>query len=162
MADFTVAIALVLAHEGGLSLDPSDPGGATKFGISQRAYPSLNISGLTRADAVAIYERDYWTHFNFGALESQAVANKIFDFGVNAGPATAIRILQEALGCFVAGPIVADGKLGSFTVQCAAQVPDEKLLPELRARCAVYHTGVAIRNPKELTDLLGWLRRDLG
>src|SRR5665213_322524 len=112
MADFSLAVALVLANEGGLSVDRTDPGGTTKFGISQRAYPRLDIPSLTQADATAIYQSDYWNKYNFGALESQAVANKVFDFAVNAGPETAIRILQDALRCFLAGPIVSDGKLG--------------------------------------------------
>lgn len=161
MADFSLAVALVLANEGGLSVDRTDPGGTTKFGISQRAYPRLDIPSLTQADATAIYQSDYWNKYNFGALESQAVANKVFDFAVNAGPETAIRILQDALRCFLAGPIVSDGKLGPFTVKCAAQVPDEKLLPELRARFAVFHAGIATRNPIEIIDLLGWMRRDV-
>jgi hypothetical protein len=57
---FERAVAFVLRHEGGYVNDPRDPGGETKYGISKRAYPRLDIKGLTEADAKEIYRRDYW------------------------------------------------------------------------------------------------------
>jgi len=49
----------VLKVEGGYVHDPNDPGGETKYGISKRSYPDLDIANLTRDEAAAIYERDY-------------------------------------------------------------------------------------------------------
>ena len=60
MHTFPDCISHVLAAEGGLVNDPKDPGGVTKFGISQRSYPALNIRELTPDDAKALYQRDYW------------------------------------------------------------------------------------------------------
>ena len=60
MQNFPDCIAHVLAAEGGLVNDPQDPGGVTKFGISQRAYPALDIRALSLDDAKAIYQRDNW------------------------------------------------------------------------------------------------------
>lgn len=37
-----------------------DPGGETKWGISKRSYPEIDIASLTRELAVEIYFRDYW------------------------------------------------------------------------------------------------------
>ena len=37
-----------------------DSGGATKFGISNNIYPSLDIKNLTLNDAKRIYFDDYW------------------------------------------------------------------------------------------------------
>ena len=54
VSTFDKALALVLHHEGPFSSDPRDPGGPTKFGISQRAYPSLDIPNLT-AEAAALF-----------------------------------------------------------------------------------------------------------
>ena len=62
MQTFHDCIAHVLAAEGGLVNDPKDPGGVTKFGISQRSYPALDIRALTLDDAKTIYQRDYWAH----------------------------------------------------------------------------------------------------
>src|SRR5574343_326744 len=57
---FDQAFDRLIGHEGGYVFDPHDPGGETKFGISKRAYPALDIAALTLADAKAIYRRDYW------------------------------------------------------------------------------------------------------
>ena len=58
---FARAIERVLEHEGGDADDPRDPGGKTRWGISQRAYPFLDLSTLTREAAIALYRRDAWT-----------------------------------------------------------------------------------------------------
>jgi lysozyme family protein len=44
---FDKAIEIILKHEGGYVNDPDDPGGETKFGITKRNYPTLNIKSLT-------------------------------------------------------------------------------------------------------------------
>ena len=44
---FERAFSYVLRNEGVYANDRDDPGGATKYGISQKAYPALNISALT-------------------------------------------------------------------------------------------------------------------
>lgn len=70
--DFAKALAFALKWEVGTSpnggyLSPEaaaklgDPGCETKYGISKRSYPHLNIGNLTLADARAIYYNDYWT-----------------------------------------------------------------------------------------------------
>jgi len=49
MADFDPAVAKTLIREGGARFtdNPDDRGGATKYGISQRAYPGVDIPSLT-------------------------------------------------------------------------------------------------------------------
>jgi lysozyme family protein len=88
MADFNTAVALVLKHEGGLVDNPQDPGGLTNFGISKRAYPSLDIANLTVDDAKAIYQRDYWKPFMEQEVD-QRIANCALDCAVNQGLAVA-------------------------------------------------------------------------
>lgn len=59
MSDFERALAFCLKWEGGdkITDDPRDPGGLTKFGISQRAYPNEDIRKLTRGRAAFLYRR---------------------------------------------------------------------------------------------------------
>ena len=57
---FETAVDFILSVEAGLVNDPSDPGGLTKFGISQRAYPDVNIRDLTLDGAKTLYRKDYW------------------------------------------------------------------------------------------------------
>jgi len=92
---FTKAVTFVLKHEGYYSNDPKDPGGETKFGISKRAYPDLDIKNLTMDGAAAIYRRDYWDKLPKGLPES--VHGVLFDCAVNTGITRAIKLLQVAI-----------------------------------------------------------------
>lgn len=94
MGAFDRALAFVLAREGGYVNDPRDPGGETKYGISRRAYPQLDIKGLTHADAGAIYARDYWTPAGCDQLPA-ALAIAVFDTAVNSGVRYAKGLLAE-------------------------------------------------------------------
>lgn len=77
---------------GGLVNDPDDPGGLTKWGISKRAYPHLDIANLTRQQAEVIYFKDYWALLGCVALPwpLQLVH---FDAGVNHGVSRARKFL---------------------------------------------------------------------
>lgn len=66
---FERAVQIVLEKEGVLSDDARDPGGLTKYGITKREYPDLDIANITVADAVAIYRRDYWAKIRGDDLE---------------------------------------------------------------------------------------------
>ena len=59
MGDFHRCIELILDEEGGWSNHRKDPSGLTKYGISQRAYPTVNIELLTLPQAKQLYHRDY-------------------------------------------------------------------------------------------------------
>ena len=56
------AFKFVLRWEGGdrYTNDPKDPGGETKYGISKRAHPTLDIKHLTPEKALEIYLEKYW------------------------------------------------------------------------------------------------------
>lgn len=93
--DYEKATERLLDHEGGYVNNPKDPGGETKYGISKRSYPHLNIATLTRDQAKQIYFDDFWNPLGdiHGGLKFQA-----FDFAVNSGVGTAIRKLQFVVG----------------------------------------------------------------
>ncbi len=60
MSDFDTAVTKTLIHEGGSRVtdDPDDRGGLTRYGISQRSYPDLDIRNLTEDQAKEVYKRD--------------------------------------------------------------------------------------------------------
>jgi len=95
MIDFDTAFARLVGNEGGYVNDPLDPGGETKFGISKRSYPHVDIKNLTVEQAKAIYFKDFWSLL-FDARP--AIKFQAFDFAVNSGIQTAIRKLQAAIG----------------------------------------------------------------
>ena len=113
--DFETAVRIVINTEGGLIDDPHDPGGLTKFGISQRAYPSLDIRRLTVDLAKVIYRVDRWDPCKCDQLPD-GLRLPVFDMAVNQGVDAAIKALQSALSVKV------DGDLGPVTIKAAARV----------------------------------------
>ena len=95
MSHFDRVMAYILAEEGGYVNNPSDPGGETKYGISKRAYPTLNIATLTVEDAKRIYRRDYWDVLGLDAVEKYGPALVLMDCGVNQGVKRAMQIKEK-------------------------------------------------------------------
>lgn len=150
MASFEAAIPITLEWEGGYSSSPSDPGGETNFGISKRAYPTLDIRNLTREDACAIYHRDYW---KYDGIESQAIATKLFDAGVNLGTHRAISYMQTVVG------VPADGKYGKVTEGGINGSQEQQTLSAYRQRLTEYYQELVQQHPNLQQFLHGWLRR---
>lgn len=102
---FNAFVEIIIDHEGGYVNDPDDPGGETKYGISKRAYPELDIANLTKDDAKTIYHRDYWKKVGGPSIAelSPGVALVAFDHAVNAGVDAAVKILQSLAGSKVDG-----------------------------------------------------------
>ncbi|WP_371254051.1 glycosyl hydrolase 108 family protein [Orientia tsutsugamushi] len=94
---FEHAVSFVLAHEGCYSNDVDDDGGETKFGISKRIYPDLDINALTVEQAKAIYKRNFWEPQLYKNIKDVNLATKVFDLAVNMGSNLAHRLVQRAL-----------------------------------------------------------------
>jgi lysozyme family protein len=156
-AAFIRAIAATLEHEGGYSDNPADPGGETKYGISRREYPHLDIKSLSREQAMEIYYRDWWTRFHFARLPD-APAAKLFDLAVNMGPANAVRCLQRALRA-CGRRLGDDGALGPETIAAADASDQSALLAALRSEAAGYYRALAISERRGGEFLAGWLNR---
>jgi hypothetical protein len=115
--NFSACLDVVLQQEGGFSDHPEDPGGATKFGITLRTLADFrekpvtkeDVQALTRDEAKEIYRADYWNPMRCNELP-RGVDLIAFDFGVNAGPRTAIKALQRAAG------VTDDGSIGPITL----------------------------------------------
>ncbi len=155
MEHFDNAIAFTLQHEGGYVNDPADAGGETKYGISKRAYPQLDIKALSIEQARAIYRRDYWDKPGIYRLSDAALAARLFDLGVNCGPRTAVRMLQRAVNRLAAPSLAEDGILGPVTARAANEYRHKKaLLAALKYEAASHY--IALAQPRFLA---GWLIR---
>lgn len=117
---FETCVGIVLAHEGGFVDHPDDPGGATNMGITHRTLAAHrgtdvtldDVRGLTRAEAKAIYHRSYWQPVHGDELPP-GLDLVVFDFGVNAGVARSVKLLQRVLG------VATDGIVGEITLAAA-------------------------------------------
>ncbi len=135
---FDKAVEIILKKEGYLSDDPRDNGGLTKFGISKRAYPNLDIANLTVEQAIDIYRRDYWEAARCDRMP-WPVALCVFDSAVNQGVRQATRMMQRAL------KIPDDGSIGPRTMAAstlASHNPKEFLARFMAAR-AVHYAGLS-------------------
>ena len=159
---FERAIAHLLADEGGYANNPVDPGGETKFGISKREYPKLDIAALTPTAAAAIYYRDWWQRYRYDELPGP-IAVKLFDLAVNIGPDPATRCLQRALRA-CGRRVTEDGALGDVTITAVRAANQLALLAALRAEAAGYYRVLAAlerdrRAGGNQEFLKGWLNR---
>jgi lysozyme family protein len=148
MDPFETAVDFVLSAEGGLVDDGSDPGGLTKFGISQRAYPNLNIAALTIGEATALYRKDYWNVCSCDKLPP-GIAFVVFDAAVNQGAGTSIRMLQSSLN------VSQDGVFGPATLCAVRAQPAPSIIAEMIARRSLAYA----LSPLVHEDGLGWFRR---
>lgn len=117
MTDFDRAFELTIGHEGGYVHDRDDPGGETKFGISKRYHPDVDIKALTLEQAKAIYRRDYWEANGCDKLP-WPLSYLLFDACVNQGPSPKhwVMEMQRLVGA------KADGIIGPQTAGAARRV----------------------------------------
>lgn len=151
--NFNDAVDYVLMKEGFDSDDKLDRGGRTRYGISQAAYPSINMDELTLAQAKNIYHKDYWTPIKADRLPPP-VAFFLFDMAVNQGVAAAAKTLQEASGA------LQDGKIGPATI-AAVEIaynrdPKGFLLSMAVKRARRY---LSLNNESEERFEAGWISR---
>ena len=145
---FDEAFELLIGHEGGYVNNPADPGGETKFGISKRSYPNVDIFGITLEQAKAIYLRDFWTPAGCDSV-ADAAKFDLFDMAVNSGVKPAVCALQAAAG------VKADGVIGPLTRQAVAAIPGAQLVARFNGARLAYMASL----PTWATFGKGWARR---
>lgn len=156
---FQTQIIKTLAFEGGYGNDPDDPGGETNFGISKAAYPDEDIANMTQERAIEIYHADYWLAPKINELPD-SIAGKVFDMGVNMGPHTAIRLMQDTLNDYgtTTPELVEDGRIGPLTI-AAANASPATFLSDYR-NTLIAHYNSLIANHAALAKFRnGWIRR---
>lgn len=110
MNRFDVLVQRVIDREGGYVAHKRDPGGATKYGISQRAYPDEDIPALSIERAKTLYRMDYWNPIQGDELPAP-IDEYLFDYAVNSGVERASIALQAAVGS------LQDGWIGPRTLE---------------------------------------------
>jgi lysozyme family protein len=171
MADSTTAINLTLINEGGFQKDPDDTGNwtggakgvgelkGTKYGISAHEFPDLDIENLTQNQADDIYRTGrppqvppFWNPL-YDQIESQPVANKLFDLGVLFGRGTAVKNIQSLV------KMVQDGSFGPHTLVAVNESDPTSLLSAYKTTMVSHAIGIANAQPGKRKDLAGWIKR---
>lgn len=154
---FDKAFKILIKNEGGYVNNPYDTGGETKYGISKRSYPNLDIQNLTLMQAKSIYYKDYWLQNKCNVIENFSLAQKIFDFSVNMGCKQAAIVLQRALRS-VEQPVKEDGIIGPKTSMAIKSADPSCLISALKSEAAGYYRLIAANQNNEIF-LNGWLNR---
>lgn len=161
----TAILHTIEEWEGGYVNHPKDPGGETKYGISKRSYPNVDIPNLTKELAINIYYSDFWTPLRCNDVLDDNIVTKLFDTAVNMGKRRAIRILQKALNDtprIGEDFLVTDGIIGPKTLAAVNRLTGyqfDTCLAHMRKRQAQHYKRLAQRNEKLAVFLKGWLRR---
>ena len=145
---FQSALDLVLKWEGEYSDHPSDPGGETKYGITKRDYPHLDIQNLTVEQAAIIYRANYWNGIKGDHLP-EGISTLVFDSAVNQGVRRATRMMQRALN------VDADGIIGPRTLAAASRANLLDFAVRFGTERALHYASL----PTFSIFGKGWLRR---
>ena len=178
--DPTDLIDAVIDREGGFVDHPADPGGPTRWGITQATARADGYGGdlraLSRARAATIYRRVYWLRPGFDQLAERtpALAAELFDTGVNMGPQVAIGFLQRALNALNRGAsdypdMAPDGCLGPRTLAALeaflarrGRAGETVLLKAVEALQGERYLSLAEHRPATEAFLYGWLANRVG
>jgi uncharacterized protein (TIGR02594 family) len=131
---FAAAMELVFQSEGGYVNHKNDPGGPTNMGITfdtakRHGYRTIAaLKNMTRAQAKAIYRKDYWDPIMAGRMPA-GVGYAVFDFNLHSGSGNAITILQQVLG-----GIAVDGEVGPETLGAIHAADPSDLIDRLLDR----------------------------
>lgn len=133
---FQRAWAKTHAAEKGYSDHPSDPGGKTNHGITERVARAHGFKGdmrdLSSVKAEEIAKREYWDVLRLDEVSalSEPVAQELFDTNFNmwvdkTGGRAAIYFLQRQLNALnkqqaFYGDVVVDGRIGLATITALA------------------------------------------
>ena len=161
MADFGTALKFMLPNEGGLvySNTPGDAGGQTFAGITEAVARANGYTGdmhsIPFVEVAAIYLKNYW---KYNGIHDQAVADKLFDMGVNMGVGEAIRLLQEALNDLGAS-LTVDGGYGPVTESTLNALAGAQVVSMLCQISDQHYQDIVAKNPGDAKFLKGWEHR---
>jgi lysozyme family protein len=174
-------IEATIGKEGGYVNLKDDLGGETRWGITAAVARKNGYSGamrdLPRTTAVEIYRRQYFERPGFAAVAvvSPAIAEELFDTGVNMGPDYPRRWLQQWLNALNRGgrdyaDIAEDGIIGPGTVGALGRLiavrgraaAESAVLKGLNCSQGARYLDLARNRTANETFLFGWMANRVG
>ena len=157
---FDRAFTKLLGHEGGYVDHPSDPGGATNWGVTigtlagylGRPVTKTDVRALSQDTVKAIYRKLYWDAVGAHRLEAAGlpvVAYLAFDAAVNCGTSRSAKWVQAAAG------VTQDGAVGPATVAACVRKGSTTIAVEMLVKRLFHHLSLTTWP----TFGLGWARR---
>jgi lysozyme family protein len=180
MAIFNSAFKITMGNEGGYANNPNDNGGETYAGIARNFWPNWggwpavdqavsthpqNINATLAADSAvqtevqSFYKQNFWDVISLDNLNSQQLANQLFDTAVNMGTGIASRFLQQAINNIIPGKLVVDGIVGPQTIAAANGIPLEALYNQVIALRKQRYLNIIKQNPSQAQFQNSWFSR---
>ena len=167
MAVFEQAFEKTMENEGGFVLHEvsGDSGGLTYAGIAENFHPEWpgwpllkggntedpKLTGMVRS----FYKEKFWDRFGGDQVPEQEIAESIFDFGVNAGLATSVKLAQRVIG------VLPDGVIGPKSRKAMNDIDGETFKEKFAIAKIARYATIVNRNRTQGKFLLGWINRTL-
>jgi lysozyme family protein len=154
-ANWRQSLNAVLQSEGGNDDDPSDHGGRTSRGVTQKEYsawrelqklPLRDVWKAPQSDIETIYHSEYWDPYC--DLLPIGLDYCLFNTRILAGPDVGAKLLQRSLG------LAADGRIGPITRKAAMMASPSITVNKFAAASRDFYAS--LHQPKFLK---GWLNR---
>ena len=169
MANFKEAFDLMIVHEGGYVNDPLDSGGETNLGITDKldgkadglididnnGTGDVAVSKLSIEDAAIIYRTKFWNPIKGDLINNQKVANSIFDFAVNAGVRTSVKLAQRVVG------VNDDGIIGVDSIEAINSFDAELFIPLFTIAKVKRYIEICKKKETNKKFFFGWIDRTI-
>ena len=166
----------IIKVEGGYIDHPSDPGGATNYGITRKVARDNGYFGdmkyLPLSLAQDIYYKDYISRPKFDKVMDLAgvtLSAEVIDAGVNCGTARAAMWLQRSLNAMNQGgklypDLIVDGDFGNVSQKALRAFVEYRgtegilvLTKACNALQGAYYIGLTESNEKFEDFVYGWI-----
>lgn len=163
--------------EGGLSDDPHDSGGITKYGVSivflsdlakwnpgvvagfgiRIPVTSETIRNLTKDQAERLFHHEFWIPNGCDGFPAP-VALCLYDMSVNHGRSAAVKIMQRAANAFGI-PLSVDGIIGPKSREAFARMGCSEGVSHIASSRQKYYDAIIARRPDQKVFARGWSNR---
>jgi len=170
MTDFEICFNKTITLEGGYVLHniKGDTGGMTYAGISSVHHPTWpgwahlnsdqNILELLVKD---FYESEFWDKIRGNDIISNKIAFQIYDFAVNAGIRTSVKIAQRIINTDI------DGIIGNKTIEALNNYNEDLFELKFSLLKVFRYKDICLRDKRRNDDfvisnlkfLCGWINR---
>lgn len=149
---FDEAFDALLRHEGGYSNHAADPGGKTRWGVTETVARAEGYTGDMKdyplAEAKKVYKKRYWDAMRLNDVRSE-LRFDLFDAAVNSGVGQATKWTQRILS------VKDDGVMGVVTLNALATANSSKFLAKFNGQRLLFMTSL----PGWASFSRGWAKR---
>lgn len=169
MANFEPIFEKVMGLEGGYKLHKvsGDRGGWTYAGIARKFHQ--NWPGWIKIDSSQydseltamvrdFYLKEFWNKIRGNDINSQSVAFLLYDFAVNAGIQTSVKIAQRILGTSPDG-VVGDRTIDALNAFCQTETAEQNFILMFSLLKVFRYKNICASRPANLKFMCGWINR---